>query len=78
MHHTDKLFQIMRKNKFNRQVNAQKRQCETNETVWTGTCSYIEAVKWEDFIADYKKYVECAIDRQEHIEEYSICKEVGK
>lgn len=75
-HHTDKLFTIIRKNKFNRSKNASKRTCDNKETIWTGTCSYIEAVKWVDFIDDYQKYVDKAVDRQNHIDEYDICKEV--
>ena len=75
-HHTDKLFTIIRKNKFNRSKNASKRTCDNKETIWTGTCSYIEAVKWVDFIDDYQKYVDKAVDRQNHINEYDICKEV--
>lgn len=75
-HHTDILFTIIRKNKFNRSKNASKRTCDNKETIWTGTCSYIEAVKWVDFIDDYQKYVDKAVDRQNHINEYDICKEV--
>lgn len=75
-HHTDKLFTIIRKNKFNRTKNGSKRTCDNKETIWTGTCSYIEAVKWVDFIADYQKYVDKAVDRQNLIDEYDICKEV--
>ena len=76
MHHTDSLFKIIRENKFNRIKNASKDTCSNNSTVWHGTCSYIEAVKWADFIGDYKYYVDKAIDRQEHIDEYSICKTI--
>lgn len=75
-HHTDKLFEIIKKNKFNRTKKGSKRTCDNNETIWTGTCSYIEAVKWSSFIADYQKYVVKAVDRQDHIDEYDICKEV--
>lgn len=75
-HHTDKLFTIIKKNKFNRTKNAAKRTCNNEETVWTGTCSYIEAVKWVHFISDYQKYVDKAVDRQDNIDEYNICKEV--
>ena len=76
MHHTDRLFEIIKKNKFNRIKNASKRTCDNNDTIWRGTCSYIEAVKWSNFIVNYQKYVNSAIERQEHIDEYDICKEV--
>lgn len=75
-HHTDRLFTIIKNNKFNRTENASKRTCDNNNTIWTGTCSYIEAVKWSNFITDYQKYVDSAVDRQDHIDEYDICKEV--
>ena len=75
-HHTEKLFAIIKKNKFNRTKNSSKRTCDNNEIIWTGTCSYIEAVKWSSFIDDYQKYIDSAVYRQEHIDEYDICKEV--
>lgn len=76
MHHTNRLFEIIKKNKFNRIKNASKRTCDNNDTIWSGTCSYIEAVKWSNFIVNYQKYVNSAVERQEHIDEYDICKEV--
>lgn len=75
-HHTNRLFTNVKKNKFNRTKNASKRTCDNDNTIWTGTCSYIKAVKWSDFITDYQKYVNFAVDRQDHIDEYDICKEV--
>lgn len=75
-HHTNRLFTIIKKNKFNRTENASKRTCDNDNTIWTGTCSYIEAVKWSNFIADYQKYVDFAVNRQDHIDEYDIYKEV--
>jgi hypothetical protein len=75
-HHTDRLFTIIKKNKFNRTENDSKRTCDNDSTIWTGTCSYIEAVKWSNFIKNYQKYVDSAVDRQDHIDEYDICKEV--
>lgn len=44
--------------------------------IWKGTCSYIEAVKWSFFIDDYQRYVDKAVDRQGHIDEYDIYKDV--
>lgn len=75
-HHRDILFEIIKMNKFNRIANESKRTCGQDSVVWTGTCSYIEAVKWSSFKADYQKYIEAACDRQEHIDEYDIRKEV--
>lgn len=76
MHHTGKLFEIIRKNKFNYNYG-NKRSCENGDIIWSGECSYIEAVKWEEFISDYKKYVDEACERQENIDDYDICKEIG-
>ena len=76
-HHTDKLFTILAKNKFNLK-NPSTRECTNNEgKIWTSpNPSYIGAVKWEAFIADYKKYIDAAIERQDNIDDYTIRKEV--
>lgn len=76
-HHTNKLFTILRKNKFNLK-NPSTKECTNNEgKVWTSpNPSYIGTVKWDDFIADYKKYIDAAIERQDNIDDYSIRKEV--
>lgn len=76
MHHTNKLFTIIKKNKFNRIQNSKKHTCDNKDTIWSGTCSYIEAVKWSEFIDNYKYYVDRAVERQDNIEEYDIRKEV--
>ncbi len=76
MHHTNKLFKIIRENKFNRKKNTDKYVCESGDTIWRGACSYIAAVKWCDFIDDYRKYIEQACDRQDNIDDYEIHKEV--
>ena len=72
-HHTGKLFQIIRDNKFNRKI-AIKKTCDTGQTIWCGDCSYIAAVKWCDFKADYNKYLEAAYERQDNIDAYEIVK----
>lgn len=76
-HHTDKLFKILRENKFNLN-NATKRDCNngSNEKVWIGDCSYIKAVKWNDFINNIDFYIDEAYDRLDNIENYNISKEV--
>lgn len=74
-HHTDKLFSIIRKNKFNLK-DANKKVCDTGSTIWYGEFSYIKAVKWSDFIGNYSKYIESACERQNNIDDYEICKEV--
>lgn len=76
-HYTDKLFTILAKNKFNLK-NPSTRECANNEgKIWTSpNPSYIGAVKWDAFIADYKKYIDDAIERQDNIDDYTIRKEV--
>lgn len=76
-HHTEKLFTILQKNKFNL-INATKRDCtnDTNKKIWIGDCSYIKAVKWVDFINNMDKYIDEAYDRMNNIDNYDICKEI--
>lgn len=75
MHHTDKLFKILRDNKFNFK-NPTKNICNNNSTIWRGEHSYITAVKWCDFKANYDKYIEDAYNRQNNIDDYDIVKEL--
>ena len=77
MHHTEKLFNIFRKNKFNLK-NPITKKCKNNENViWTSlNSSYIDAVKWEEFIYDYRKYIDMAIERQNNIDDYNIQNEL--
>lgn len=74
-HHTDKLFSIIRKNKFNLK-NPNKKVCDTGETIWYGEYSYIKAVKWSEFIKNYSTYIISACERQDNIDDYDICKDV--
>lgn len=76
-HHTEKLFTILQKNKFNL-INAIKIDCtnDSNEKIWMGDCSYIKAVKWVDFINNMDKYIDEAYERLYNIDDYNICKEV--
>ncbi len=75
-HHTDKLFSIIKENKFNIKV-PDKRLC--NQCLhyhYYGDTSYIEAVKWSDFINIPNHYIDKAVERKEHINDYDITKEV--
>lgn len=74
-HHRDKLFTILSKNKFNLK-EANKKVCDTGSTIWYGEYSYIEAVKWNDFIKSYSTYIERACERQDNIDDYEICEDV--
>ena len=75
LHRTDTLFPILRKNKFNLS-KPNKSRCDRGDVIWYGSCSYIEAVCWKDFIANPNLYIEKACVRQEHMDDYDICKEV--
>lgn len=74
-HHTEKLFSILKNNKFNYKKK-KKYNCEKDKEIWQGPCSYIEAVKWCDFINDIDSYINKAIDRQDNIDDYDIQKNV--
>ena len=76
-HHVGKLFDILKKNKFNKKSKIQS-NCQKNngKTVYSGECSYIKAVKWKDFILDIDKYIDEAYNRLDYIDDYEISKEV--
>lgn len=75
-HYTNKLFQIIRDNKFNRKAGM-KESCSKGLEIWHGVCSYIEAVKWCDFKSDYNKYIDAAYKRQDDIDSYNIVKTIS-
>ena len=71
-HYTEKLFKIIRDNKFNRTV-PKKHTCATvGEVIWEKPSSYIEAVRWSDFLRDLDGNINSAYDRQKKIDEYNI------
>ena len=75
-HYTNKLFQIIKDNKFNIKY-ATKKECDTGRTIWYGDVSYISAVKWCDFKTDYNKYIDAAYERQNNIDNYEIVKTIS-
>ncbi|MDF2854547.1 MAG: hypothetical protein K0Q87_398 [Neobacillus sp.] len=74
-HHTDRLFQIIRDNKFNLK-DANKKSCDSGRTIWYGDFSYIGAVKWKDFKTNVNKYINAAYERQDNINDYDIVKTI--
>lgn len=77
IHHMDKTFQIIGDNKFNVK-NPSRRECETTgNAIFSGSVSYAEAVKWGDFIQDPNFYIDAALDRRDHCENYKICKTIN-
>ena len=76
IHHIDRLFSMIRKNKFNFK-ESNKNICDTaGYTLWFGESSYIETVKWVDFIANHEFYIQNACSRNDNIDDYIICKDV--
>ena len=70
---TNTLFKILSSNMFNRKKRRQS-TCLRHSQFWAGPHSYIESVKWVDFVADVDKYIERAEVRR--IEDYNITKEI--
>ena len=73
---TDRLFTILKKNMFNKK-KPEKSQCNANDIIYHGDCSYIMSIKWDDFVADPQKYIEKAYLLQNSIEQYVINEEIG-
>lgn len=72
---TDILFDVLRNNMFNIK-NPNKENCSDGSTVYHGESSYIDSIKWEDFIKAPEKYINQAYVRQDNIALYNITKEV--
>lgn len=75
-HHTDRLFKIIRENKFNRRPPDTRTCRQTGEEVWSGDASYIKAVRWRDFVKDPERHIEEAYARRDDVESYELHKEV--
>lgn len=76
IHHTGCLFKIIRENKFNKKSPDIRLCNQCGGYHYFGDCSYIEAVKWSDFIELPSYYIDKAVKRQENIKDYDITKEV--
>lgn len=70
--HQDKTFHIIAANQFNK-TDPDIYTCSNGESVYVGDQSYLEVVKWSDFIGDYSKYVERAKERRSNIDDYKLC-----
>lgn len=71
---TDKLFNILRNNMFNRK-NDDGQSCDQGSKIYHGDSSYIISVKWADFLFNINKYIDKAYNLQSDIENYEITKE---
>ena len=74
-HHTEKLFKIIKENKFNLN-NPNKYTCKSGKVVWSGEVSYISAVKWCEFKSHYNDHINKAYERQNNIKDYTIKKDL--
>ena len=68
------LFQILRENMFNiKEPN--RRICE-GSWVYYGDCSYIQSVKWEDFVRNPSTYIDKTIELRDRKDEFEIVKSI--
>jgi len=72
---TNFLFPILKKNTFNHKKKVES-DCDQHSSspVYTGDHSYIESVKWKDFIKNPSTYLDNATRKREIIEDFDISK----
>lgn len=75
IHHTNILFDIIKRNQFNRK-SCEQHVCAAGSTIWYGESSYIKAVRWSDFVSNPERYIEQAYRRRDDIDSYDICKTI--
>lgn len=68
------LFQILRENMFN--VKEPNRRLCNGSWVYTGDSSYIQSVKWKDFISKPSFYIDKAIELRDRKDEFNIVKTI--
>lgn len=68
------LFQIIRDNMFN--VKEPERRVCNGSWVYSGDSSYIQSVKWSDFIANPTKYIDKAIELRDKRDDFNIVKTI--
>lgn len=73
--HTGKLFTIMAKNMFNI-IEPKYKKCP-NKTVFVGDESYIQSVKWADFMKAPNHYIEKSLQIKDNWNKYYIVKQVS-
>lgn len=73
--YTGKLFTIMAKNMFNI-IEPMYKKCP-NKTVFVGDESYIQSVKWADFMKAPNHYIEKSLQIKDNWNKYCIVKQVS-
>jgi len=73
---TNFLFQILKDNMFNRKdKHILARECNGN-LIYNGDHSYIQSVKWNDFISRPQAYIDKGIDLRDNISMFDVVKNV--
>jgi len=75
---TNKLFQIIRDNTFNKKDKEKsKKSCSyCDGDFYTGSQSYIQVVKWKDFISHKDRYLNKTVEIRDDRKSYNIVKEI--
>ncbi|MCG7497486.1 TIR domain-containing protein [Vibrio sp. Of7-15] len=75
---TNKLFQIIRDNTFNKKGKDEcKKQCSyCYRSFYIGEQSYIQVVKWKDFISNKNYYLDKTVEVRDDRKSYNIVKEI--
>jgi hypothetical protein len=75
---TNTLFQILRDNMFNaKDKESNKGSCDyCNNSFYSGKPSYIETVKWKDFLSNKDHYLDTVTNIRDNRKVYNITKEV--
>lgn len=68
------LFEILRENMFN--VKVPNRRLCNGSYVYTGDASYIQSIKWEDFILKPSTFIDKAIELRNRKEEFELRKNI--
>ena len=68
------LFQILRDNMFN--IKEPNRKVCNNSWVYSGDCSYIQSVKWSDFINNPSRFIDKSIELRDRKEEFTLVKTI--
>lgn len=76
---TNKLFQIIRDNTFNKKNKelSQKSCSYCHRSFYTGDYSYIQVVKWKDFISNKNYYLSKTVAIRDDRKSYNIVKEIS-
>lgn len=68
------LFNIISENMFN-EIDPHSKMCNSNK-IYYGNPSYIQSVKWEDFLTDTDRYINLAYEIQRNKAHYNITKRI--